>query len=781
MHWSKVVGCWAKPKSTHARATETLGTLGQRIPNCNAQWYLKRRKRQRHLSKSFPSHWHTHTLLCLGITTSESQKNTTVIMIHRPTRLFSVLVALFVTKTRLVQSFHSKSTVLSSSRWVVPSGIPTRTTLIHQESLKSRLYQHDYQCRRFLQSNLISKPTSFPLQPTLTRTTRQSLSSSSSLRSTTDVSSSSDNDADNHNEKSLSAFPESKRTKFRQIGGRLLKDCLLAYALYSFGYYNGSLSIPSSSSSTSSTAELLTKRATARRFVFRSPGTSFILFVWFLREIYGIIPQWIKQRIRFNRIKQRVVGRFMALLGRPSTRDNGDDMDQRMAGIQTNEDPDDLSNVGSLLARFDTLFKLAASKLQEKEQSLQNDETLQDVKKSFDVLSPSIAVFTLYRQLLQRKLYDRTKWFRQAGRSGTLDDLEGLVQAFEYADWAYDESELGSLKENLEREGFTLLRHDKTVIPGYVGHYVAIHKTQRLAVIGIKGSSTFEDMLTDFCGLSVKHQLEEPFVKDGKLEITCHEGILISSRRLANDLYDVVEELLLPCGYKILIVGHSLGAAAASLVAILLKSKIPALRNDTNGDKLKVLAYASPPNLDYENALACRPFITTIVNNADGIPRASLANLEITLEALKGISKKMKEKGGGIGNNTRQASAALIRAFRKDTDGELLMEGADFEQLITDAMSKVEIQDPENLYVAGKTLIMYEKSPNEEDSDETILEEVLQEKLPPTGLTVCDDGTAPVLRFLEATDRTVKDHLSPAYRTSLKALSESLSEAAPAP
>jgi hypothetical protein len=94
-------------------------------------------------------------------------------------------------------------------------------------------------------------------------------------------------------------------------------------------------------------------------------------------------------------------------------------------------------------------------------------------------------------------------------------------------------------------------------------------------------------VLTDCCGQSVKHTLVGPFGKGGKTEIYGHEGILVAANRLANDVELLVEELLLPNQYKLLITGHSLGAGVAALLGVILRSKFPTLLND-HGDKLKV-------------------------------------------------------------------------------------------------------------------------------------------------------------------------------------------------
>mgnify|MGYP006088922203 CR=1 FL=1 len=44
-------------------------------------------------------------------------------------------------------------------------------------------------------------------------------------------------------------------------------------------------------------------------------------------------------------------------------------------------------------------------------------------------------------------------------------------------------------------------------------------------------------------------------------------------------------------------------------------------------ERVRVLAYASPPCVDLATSRRIRPFVTTIVNRTDVIPRSSLVNL----------------------------------------------------------------------------------------------------------------------------------------------------------
>jgi hypothetical protein len=259
------------------------------------------------------------------------------------------------------------------------------------------------------------------------------------------------------------------------------------------------------------------------------------------------------------------------------------------------------------------------------------------------------------------------------------------------------------------------------------------------------------------CGTAISYNLPEgPFVSNGETEIRCHEGILISSRRLADDLQPFVESLLLPQEYKIMIVGHSLGAASAAMLGIFLRSRISKLRKDDT--LLQVLAFASPPNLDLANALDCRSFCITIVNNCDVIPRCNLSPLLVTVEVLKVIHQRLRDKG--LVANNLQTTIALLRQLKQGTDGDMLLSASEFTKAIDDAVEKIGWDDEEHLYVPGKVIIMYDLWEKEVEQDLTEIDFAADE-------AVITDGTAKVLRYIEFDERMVEDHLVWPYGRSL--------------
>ena len=359
--------------------------------------------------------------------------------------------------------------------------------------------------------------------------------------------------------------------------------------------------------------------------------------------------------------------------------------------------------------------------------------------------------------------------------------LKRLPLLLDMADWAYDEDPSGKpLKQLLKEQNYTLVKHDKTPLPGYLGHYVAIptqqqqpyqeqephkgqqerqkqRKEQKRAVIGVKGTSGLEDFMTDLCGASVELDVtvdakewtrkmkiqtpslhspttsaDERYDDDGNdvVTIRAHEGVAISSRRLADDLKPIVENLLLPQDYKLTIVGHSLGAAGASLLSVILCAEIPSLQPS----QLEVFAFASPPTLDLETAKAVESFTTTIVNNNDVIPRMNVECVGSTVDLLKILDTKRCRRDDEldkIRQTYRQQHRWWYQRWRNrsqfvDRKKELMdatplvtdMEYLDVLYNVTSNSHGANVTthednaNPDHLYVPGKVVLLYKSWSN---------------------------------------------------------------------
>ncbi|CAB9511819.1 Lipase (class 3) [Seminavis robusta] len=266
----------------------------------------------------------------------------------------------------------------------------------------------------------------------------------------------------------------------------------------------------------------------------------------------------------------------------------------------------------------------------------------------------SYIIVVLHRTLLATRLSDDSL-DRIMAANGNNDkvhpvdrtELEGLLERAKFANWAYPfHKDYQNLEECLRREGFLLIQHDPITSPGKVAHYIAIHQTQKRLLIVPRGSCGLSDLLTDAAGntmgqdltttATTTHKNDTPVIK-GLEKIWSHEGCLTAANQLSKDCIELVQRLVTREGYNLEIVGHSLGAAVATLMGAIFLNKIPALQNP---NKFHIWAYAPPPCLNQEASDAIDPYISTIVWNDDVVPTLSVDNYVFTCRILAHMNEQ---------------------------------------------------------------------------------------------------------------------------------------------
>ncbi|KAG7345936.1 lipase class 3 [Nitzschia inconspicua] len=522
----------------------------------------------------------------------------------------------------------------------------------------------------------------------------------------------------------------------------------------------------------------------------RFPLVAWILALVLVRDFWRIIPAWLKPKLFL-----RASSDIQVLLGIKTQQQATAEL-AAAAAAKSKDSSDDLSDFTTLFGKLGTIQSVLQSRLPYDE----------DGKPSFNLRASFFELLKLTREIKAARIGKRDEFYQNSGQPATLEDMDQLEELMEYADWAYDEADK-PLKELLEDKGYILLKHDKTTVPGYLGHYVAIprDKSNKTALIGVKGTSGLEDMITDMCGAAVDVQLERPYYKYGDektaTNLRAHEGIMIGTRRLADDLQPFVENLLLPQGYKIVVVGHSLGAAAAALLGVLLRSKIPDLQEgDTeegpSNKWMQIYAFASPPSLDLDNALNTMPFVTTVVNNCDIITRCNVSPLSATVDVLKVVNdkvestkelqKKVKRNWKFWKNDPKEAAEQVVE---EDPEGDippsqqLLSDADELMKAVANATEAVtKNDDKDHLYVPGRVILMYDEwsqHSNEtvddkaKTTDEAPAEEEQYANHVADRAVVCN-GTAQPLQYIEFDSRLLEDHMTEDYKSSIRKVTSAL-------
>jgi sn1-specific diacylglycerol lipase len=148
------------------------------------------------------------------------------------------------------------------------------------------------------------------------------------------------------------------------------------------------------------------------------------------------------------------------------------------------------------------------------------------------------------------------------------------------------------------------------------------HESQAV-IISIRGSLSLEDMVTDaMIDPESCQELGEEFGFDATNQY-CHAGVVACVQNVYQDLqrHRLLESLEedFP-NYQLRLVGHSLGAASATLLSYMLKPRY---------NNLKVYNFSPPGcSMTWELATQCHEWTTTFVLDSDIVPRLSVLALE---------------------------------------------------------------------------------------------------------------------------------------------------------
>eukprot|EP01134_Creolimax_fragrantissima_P000255 CFRG0255T1 len=191
-------------------------------------------------------------------------------------------------------------------------------------------------------------------------------------------------------------------------------------------------------------------------------------------------------------------------------------------------------------------------------------------------------------------------------------------------------------------------------------YYVVRDHNRKSIVISIRGSMSLNDALTDLHATPV--MFDEFSHGDW-----CHQGILFAARYVYQELTDglILEDAFEDFEhYDLVVVGHSLGAATASLLSIML--------HEQYGSKLSCYAYSPPSGLMSASlASRCESYCMSVVVGRDIVPRLSIPNIvRFRDEMVTVIDQSLQPKYAIIGSGIRSVLAGAFRNSERNSRPE---------------------------------------------------------------------------------------------------------------
>ncbi|PKU70884.1 sn1-specific diacylglycerol lipase [Dendrobium catenatum] len=196
--------------------------------------------------------------------------------------------------------------------------------------------------------------------------------------------------------------------------------------------------------------------------------------------------------------------------------------------------------------------------------------------------------------------------------------VQELIYHLELAKGCYKDSTSSIARHCMLRERNILkfVKDSSLLRPGY---YIGVDTRNKLVILAIRGTHTVYDLITNVVASSDQNVSFDGF--------STHFGTAEAARWYLHYEMGTIRRLLEKHkDFRLRLVGHSLGGAAAALLAIMLRRK-SAKELGFSPDIISAVGFGTPPCVSKELAESCLSYVSTVVLQDDIIPRLSVASL----------------------------------------------------------------------------------------------------------------------------------------------------------
>ena len=255
----------------------------------------------------------------------------------------------------------------------------------------------------------------------------------------------------------------------------------------------------------------------------------------------------------------------------------------------------------------------------------------------------------------------------------------------------------GEEKENANKPQWELLFCDTESRPNEPSHFLAIQKNASPhdevlhVLMVVRGTKSMSDLITDAMMEASDYEYAIPGGrKDGKDSILrgkAHSGMQLSGKYLVDRHLTLLSSLLKLSKKRkieITLVGHSLGAGAATIAAMEWNSKpfgreMSDLKNINGNAKndtqvsAHVIGFGCPALLSKSLSLATKDYVSTVIADADFIPRMSSATLfnllldlkyfDYRMQAERDVEQALRELNGMLSFNIAEDDIQSVMGY----------------------------------------------------------------------------------------------------------------------